>query len=274
MYTIFEKRERKMFVVCPKCAAKYQIPLEITLKEGQKVQCSACQNVFNFQGKQETIQNESSDFHVLTPDDPVLVPEKTVVQEEISIHELPEVFQPLEPISKEKSYTWMWIILCLVFFFLLVAGIWLYRDILKMDYTSSSYPKFSLPRVNKKIVKSISKSPNLADNIEIPLFESELPESSQLANVQSDAFRFHSIRFRSDGTDLLIEGIIHNDTNVPQMMPESVQATAYDQRGNILFQKEIFLSNEVIQPYGQKAFFGSYSPAPDGVQWVEVSCKK
>ena len=52
MYTIFLKRERKMFVICPKCAAKYQIPAEISLKEGQKVQCSACQHVFHFEKKQ------------------------------------------------------------------------------------------------------------------------------------------------------------------------------------------------------------------------------
>ena len=54
MYTIFEKRERKMFVICPKCAAKYQIPAEITLKNGQKVQCSACQHVFHFE-KEEVL---------------------------------------------------------------------------------------------------------------------------------------------------------------------------------------------------------------------------
>lgn len=35
-----------MFIICPKCFAKYRLPDDIDLKEGQKLKCSACGLVF------------------------------------------------------------------------------------------------------------------------------------------------------------------------------------------------------------------------------------
>lgn len=35
-----------MFIICPKCSAKYRLPDDIDLKEGQKLKCSACGLVF------------------------------------------------------------------------------------------------------------------------------------------------------------------------------------------------------------------------------------
>ena len=86
MYTIFLKRERKMFVICPKCAAKYQIPAEIALKEGQKVQCSACQHVFHFEKKQITEQNESVFDIPKIPEDPILKETEVVIKTEKVIY--------------------------------------------------------------------------------------------------------------------------------------------------------------------------------------------
>ncbi len=35
-----------MFIICPKCFAKYKLPCNIDLKEGQKLKCSACGLIF------------------------------------------------------------------------------------------------------------------------------------------------------------------------------------------------------------------------------------
>lgn len=268
-----------MFVICPKCAAKYRIPPEITLKTGQKVQCSACQHIFNFVPEKEDILNESPDIGLQVPKNPVLVQTETIVQTEkvTRLNELPEVFKPLEPMPKRFSYAWLCGVVCLVLFFICLIGIWFYRDLLKVDYTpvASVQTRKVVPRV-KETPPILSEKKSFDEVVDIPLFEEEEP--SQMLSVSSNAihgdnFRFHSIRFRQEASGLLIEGIIHNNTNEVQPMPPSIYATAFDRHGNILFTKEIFLPKEVLQPYGQKAFFGSYSPAPDGVQWIEVSCK-
>ena len=191
--------------------------------------------------------------------------------------ELPEVFKPLDPMPKPVSYAWLWGVVCLMVFFMCLVGIWFYRDLLKADYypVSSVHTRKVLPRV--KTVPSVPpKKETFNEVIDIPLFEGEnLPQTVSIPSnsVQGDNFSFHSIRFRQEASGLLIEGMIHNNTDVAQPMPTSVYATAFDRQGNTLFTKEIFLPKEILQPYGQKAFFGSYSPAPDGVQWIEVSCK-
>ena len=268
-----------MFVICPKCAAKYRIPPEITLKTGQRVQCSACQHIFNFQPVKEDIVNESSDIGLQVPENPVLVQTETVIQTEkvTRLNELPEVFKPLEPMPKQFSYAWLWGIVCLVLFFICLVGVWLYRDLLKVDYTpvASVQTRKVMPRI-KETPPISSEKKSFDEVVEIPLFEGE--NLSQMVSVPSssaqvDNFRFHSIRFRKEASGILIEGMIHNNTDEVQPMPTSIYATAFDRHGNILFTKEIFLPKEILQPYGQKAFFGSYSPAPDGVQWIEVSCK-
>ena len=267
MYTIFGKRERKMFVVCPKCMSKYRIPLEITLKEGQKLQCSSCRCVFNFQPEKNENKNESSVSGIQIPKDPVLT--QAVVHEEKIVYtrKLPEVFTPLEPMAKRSSYTWIWLIICLGIFFVSVSGIWFYRDMLKIDYSAHSFP-----RLSKKHSDNVSN-----DLIDIPLFDEETLPAKAPANSDAactDIFAFHSIRFRLQDSSLLIEGTVKNRTEFTQSVPASVYVTAYNIHGQPIFQKEIFLPNEVLPPYGQKAFFGSYSPAPDGVQWIEASCKK
>ncbi len=35
-----------MFIVCPKCSAYYQLPAGISLENGQKIKCSACEHIF------------------------------------------------------------------------------------------------------------------------------------------------------------------------------------------------------------------------------------
>ncbi len=266
MYTIFEKRERKMFVICPKCSAKYRIPSEITLQEGQKMQCSACKHIFVY----EQIKNESFETEVEIPKDPVLPSGNVVIKEENILikKSLPEVFKPVQPMSvSQGSKVFVCVFIFILVLFLCMA-MWFVRDILKTDYTSFNSDNH-IPRVGTV--------PNLPDSkeIEIPLFENGISESKTSSIEGLDNFlHFHSVRFHKQAESLLIEGIIQNDANFSQKLPERIYATGYNQHGKELFQKEIFLSNDIIEPYGQKAFFGTYSPAPNGVQWIEVSCKK
>ena len=58
-----------MLITCPKCSARYEIPSEINLKPGKKVQCSACQCVFEFH-PEEIKEHEKS--ILLPPEDAVL----------------------------------------------------------------------------------------------------------------------------------------------------------------------------------------------------------
>ena len=182
--------------------------------------------------------------------------------------EFPEVFKPLDSVSPQSPGILLWSIVCLIFLIICVFGVWVYRDMLKVNYVVPTYTNHTLPRVNG--YQNI-KTEEVIDDI--PLFDEDMKETLASPVSRCENFRFHSVRFRHEAADLLIDGIIHNNTNSYQPMPISVYAVAYDDLGKILFQKEIFLPKENIQPYGQKAFFGTYSPAPDGVQWIEVSCK-
>ena len=85
-----------MFVICPKCGAKYQIPAEITLKDGQKMQCSACEHYFVFKKDIFEEKNESYENQMPPVSNPVLPEDTTTIATEKNIGKtvLPEVFQP------------------------------------------------------------------------------------------------------------------------------------------------------------------------------------
>ena len=296
MYTIFEKRERKMFVICPKCAAKYQIPAEIALKNGQKVQCSACQHVFHFEKEEVLVQNESFSNLLQEPEDAILKETELIERKEKIVIEtqLPEVFHPLKPIETQKTHSWLLTLLLAVLLVVLVVGFWLYRD---MAFSDINQYKIKTSRIlmKKDEVKSsdfdVQKEQKNAETeqanrgiVEIPLFDEDTSLNERIDLKQVPAyekvlpFSFSSVHFRYQTTpqekQVLIEGKIHNDTDVAQIMPDVVYAKAYDQKGNILFQKEIYFSKELIEPYGEKSFYSTYIPAPDGIQWMEVTCEK
>ena len=289
MYTIFLKRERKMFVICPKCAAKYQIPAEIALKDGQKVQCSACQHIFHFEKKQTIEENESFFDVPQVPNDPILKETEVVIKTEKVITQttLPEVFHPLKPMEQKKSQSWTLTLILAVILLFLIVVFWLYRDSLNSDINKSDIQTNRIYEPKEEVQTTIKTPESEKTSIdlsetEIPVFVTETEKEEKNQEIpQSDVsspFSFSSIQFRyqtsPEGKQLLIEGKIHNDTNVSQMLPEVVYAKAYDQHGKILFQKEIYFSKELISPFSQKSFYSTYIPAPAGIQWMEVSCEK
>ncbi len=295
MYTIFLKRERKMFVICPKCSAKYQIPAEITLKNGQKVQCSACKHIFQFEKKEQLEQNESFSDTLKVPQDAILSETETIIErQKIEIEtKLPEVFHPLKPMETQKKHSWFLTLLLAILLVVLIVFFCLYRENLffqtkKNQVQTNRISDRNLPiRFEQNMIKlsdSVVEDTQKVEPIqnEIPLFYDNDTNKDSVGlkqnNARTSPFSFSSVHFRYQITpqekQLLIEGKIHNDTDISQIMPRVIYAKAYDQKGNVLFQKEIYFSKELILPYGEKSFYSTYVPAPDGIQWMEVSCEK
>ena len=130
-----------MFIICPKCSAKYRIPDNILLEKGQKLKCSACNHIF-FKGDEapldlaeftrepapqpETVAEDKAPFS-----EPIYKSQSTesVSQPDgVAEKSLPEAFQPVE--TKQKKNLWI-IPLYLVFIGVLCAAAWIYHDSLK-----------------------------------------------------------------------------------------------------------------------------------------------
>ena len=102
-----------MFIICPKCSAKYRIPDDILLEKGQKLKCSACNHIF-FKGDEAPLelgdftsesvsetaiaQNEEAPFST-----PMYRTEIAKISQKVN--PLPEAFQPVE--SKQKQSLWL-----------------------------------------------------------------------------------------------------------------------------------------------------------------------
>ena len=189
--------------------------------------------------------------------------------------------------EQKKSQSWTLTLILVVVLLLLIVVFWLYRDSLNSDINKLDIQTNRILE-SKEEIQRRSQTPenktisaNLTET-DIPVFaaESELEEKNQETKQfdVSSPFSFSSIQFRyqtsPEGKQLLIEGKIHNDTDVSQILPGVVYAKAYDQHGKILFQKEIYFSKELMAPFAQKSFYSTYMPAPEGIQWMEVSCEK
>ena len=125
-----------MFIICPKCSAKYRIPDDILLEKGQKLKCSACEHIF-FKGdeaplnlgdftqdspqKTPAISNEAAPFS-----EPMYQPKDSLTAE--GEQTLPEAFQPIE--TKQKKQIWI-IPIYIIFILGLCAAGWIYHDSLK-----------------------------------------------------------------------------------------------------------------------------------------------
>ena len=88
-----------------------------------------------------------------------------------------------------------------------------------------------------------------------------------LPSIQSVRFEVKKL---SEPT-ITIEGVLKNDSSEEMALPEKVRALAYDAQGNVLFEKDIYLTDRTLAPGESRPFFGSYAPAPSRVQWVDVT---
>ena len=91
-------------------------------------------------------------------------------------------------------------------------------------------------------------------------------------------FSFRSLRFHllngEIGPAVQIEGVIRNDQDYPMNLPQVVYVKAYDTHGQVLFQKEIYFNKQQLIPHQEQAFFGTYSPAPKEIKWIDASFQK
>ena len=283
-----------MIITCPKCSAKYEIPSDIALTEGKKLQCSACQYVFNFQP--ERFQKTDKNKQTLTP------PKDAVLsfvekQEEIVISSkensdqpkavLPEAFLPVSQQPQKGESKSLWLLICCVVLICMILFGWFYRDLLMMD-TVSSEQIFSLQRsapVKKKAIKiQQPEKKELPPSLDIPLAVDldektsgnlSFPTIIQEEKQAYEELSVQSVRFRKTTENaILIEGILKNLSSESIALPERVYAMAYGADGKLLFEKEIYLPAGVLAPGMEQAFFGTYTPMIGGVQWVDVVLTK
>ncbi len=273
-----------MLITCPKCSANYQIPEEIKLTEGKKMQCSACQYIFEFHQKQEKPMSQKP--HLLPPEDAVLSYDAQVQHIVVKTSEphvsadtkpvLPEVFRPLQHTEQSTHFPYFWCLISVLLFVGLFAMGWLWRDLLLMKSQPLPFNHSSVPvRVHKQpVVKTDSPvTPS------IPLFVAEevaQPSSEEQAFLPNPQPTVQSVHFRKTptGDAVLIEGVLKNTTSETISVPEKVYALAYDTKGSLVFEKEIYLPNGVLYPDMEQPFFGTYTPVKEEIQWVDVVLEK
>jgi len=142
-----------MFIICPKCSAKYKIPEGIQLESGQKLKCSACNFIF-VKGEEEPFVLEKpltdtesaptafSDSVPPLPPEPKMTESKafseplyTTKSQSSSADSLPEAFKPVEatPPTPKKKVGFI-ILIYLILIAVLCAAGWAYRDSLKPSF--------------------------------------------------------------------------------------------------------------------------------------------
>lgn len=266
-----------MLITCPKCSVQYQIPEEVRLVSGKKLKCSACQHVFVFE------QNQTDDSIVLS--EPVAVESVVEVQQEtqpnvfadapVFQEDVPQAFMPVVvPVSpKKKSFHLFGVLLVLIFVVLLVGAGFIYRDILFAPFSetfSVSFPKKVVQTEQKEVVppKPVVVEPAKVD-VE-PLQEKVIQENQTVVALP----RIHSVRFEKRGAPesvVRIEGILKNETDQMMRLPEKVRAIAYNAQGGVLFEKDIYLADSVLEAEAEQAFFGSHSLPEEEIQWIDVT---
>ncbi len=266
-----------MIITCPKCSARYQIPPEINLKKGKKMQCSACQNLFEFQPTEA--EEVSEKIELIPPKDAVLsVHSKT---EKLTIKKikapadhpnLPEVFLPVQP--ERKSHHFTLLILSLLLLFVLACLGWIHRDFLMPDFSFSAPSNRFYPNSHHSLQKKYpiqKKTVSFSDDIPL-IFDEDVKELPSA----NEAFSIQSVRFRKSPTEdaLLIEGVLKNVSSESLLVPPQVYAFGYGADGKVLFEKEIHLSSGILHPGMEQAFFGTYLSKTQEVKWVDVVLEK
>lgn len=128
-----------MFIICPKCAAKYQIPDGITLQEGQKLKCSACDFIF-LKGEEsplileQPVIREPAETATEAFSTPLYTqPDSDNQTTNPANMPLPEAFQPVSNPAKSRTYLWFIPIYIILIVALCMMG-WHFRDSLKPSF--------------------------------------------------------------------------------------------------------------------------------------------
>ncbi|MGN0919486.1 MAG: zinc-ribbon domain-containing protein [Alphaproteobacteria bacterium] len=269
-----------MLITCPKCSAKYKIPPEIKIFNGKKMQCSACEHIFEFSSKPK--EQLSQTATIQPPPDAVLsfdanvkriVVKTAPASSSDSRPVLPEVFRPVQLKNPpKKSLPYFWIVVCFVLVIGLIGMGWLWRDLWMLK--NQSFPLTS-PPVSVRLHKMPSVKPVAPTPVVLPVFVAEEAPVAE-APVVLPKLSVQSVRFRKTptGEAVLIEGVLKNTTSEKLPVPEKIYALAYDTKGALAFEKEIYLPAGILYPDMEQPFFGTYTPALGDIQWVDVVLEK
>ena len=198
-----------MFIICPKCSAKYKIPEGITLENGQKLKCSACDFIFVKEEEKPFIlepemKTEETKTVVEPPaaseETPKTEPEFPVIEEQTPVwnnippvsdtgkgDSLSETFQPVET-PKNKKGLWLIPIYILSIGVLCWAG-WTFRDSLKPSFKTTFSNLASQRREisqSEKALKMIAPKPVVSPKVVVkPLDESQTKEEIKPAKEEN-----------------------------------------------------------------------------------------
>jgi hypothetical protein len=286
-----------MFIICPKCNAKYKIPAEITLSEGQKLKCSACEFIFSKGEEKPLILEKAIREEIKQPENLPKIEQITVPSHEtepmpviecdafskplytqddipnFSSDSVPDVFQPAPP-SKKKNYLWLIPIYIFILIGLCYAG-WMGRDLLKPQLSNILPP--TTIKNNQQISETENKTvPNTKtdtkqESVSIPLF----PEQKDLLDIASNNLEIEDIKYEiklnssENHEELLIEGQLVNKTAVTQSIPELI-VLVYNDTYQEIMRKKIHLTTDKIEAYQNIPFYTGIIPAPTNIQDISV----
>ena len=265
-----------MLIVCPKCSTKYQTPETVALPVGKKVKCSACQHIFCLTDEtivEQVTETTSTATNIAPSTNLPEVPENENVfaDDQVFQNEVPQPFVPVpsqEPEKKHAIGSIAAFISFIIVVILCVAGV-VYKDVIFNDILMPIPPKPIRSVTEQKQPEQKPVSNNHVSPKHTPRSAREIgtPKVVFLPQIQSVRFE------RKDGAQptIRIEGILKNTTQRDLMLPKTVRAMAYNSQGQILFEKDIYLTDTVLPSGEERAFFGSYQPAPEDVQWVDVT---
>jgi len=267
-----------MLIICPKCSAQYEIPEEVPLATGRKLKCSNCQHVFPF------LKDKTEEVPVsVPPEDTQQTEIDPVLEEEIKLEpvfaedtvfqpdDVPQAFVPVEPIPQHenKSVSFIAAFMSALLLFALVAAGLIYRDELFGRWMFGSSKATSKMAIHTPSAQESNTAVPVRQNTikTVDSYEEVVPQVVSLPQI-----RFvHFERRQDEVPEIRIEGILENATTSDMQLPEKVRAVAYDRAGRVLFEKEIYLTDRILSAGKTLAFFGTYQPAPEEVQWVDVT---
>jgi len=291
-----------MFVTCPKCFSKYQIPAEIYLPTGKQVKCSHCQHIFalaNENVEQSTVPVEtvqvvepvmpepSNNFEEqrvvnIDPEPVVFADEQPTFQQEESSG-VPEAFAPPEESAvlpepeQRRGFRIHNLIIAILILMAAAAFVfigWSHPEFLSMDWLRDSQqeavePVGQVVDQNTSVDSFKPQQTNEEQRQVIPAVEQNIDSSAPQVLPEIHSVRFE-LRSGVEAT-VRIEGVLKNSTAKDILLPKTVHAVAYNTDGKVLFEKDIYLSDKVLPAGEERNFFGSYSPVQGSIQWVEVT---
>ncbi len=198
-----------MIISCPNCNTKFKIKDDLVTPGKTKLKCSKCNHIFIYKEEKEKQEEKK-------PENEHKVKSTSQSKEEkiqISLEE-----KPLEKSFKNRRL--FVIIIISLIFIVAVAVLFMFTDIKSKIFSSSSH---------KIKLKSEQNATSQIDAIK---------------DISLENLKQYFIENDKIGKLLVIEGDAVNNFNVPKELIK-VEATLYDDKGNVIEKKSILCGNRV-----------------------------